>query len=212
MIQIGLSALAAAAVAALPATAVAGEPQIDPANGKFPVPFFATGGMLELRLGGLGIACSNYKAAGEVTSATTGTIESTFEKCQVPGGIACTSPGQPAGTIKFGKSVFHLVYLTDAKTVPGVLVTPPTGGVFGTSTCTGEIKGTGYMGQLESPACNTKSKTFSFSYEIDAEGKQKYRQVTGTGTSYNMLAGATEVALVSTNTWTLEQQATLTCV
>jgi len=170
---------------------------------------------MELRVGGGKFVCTDYTAAGEITSATTGSIETSFGGCKAPGGIACTSPGQPSGTIKFAKSVFHLVYLTDAKTMPGVLVTPPTGGVFTTTACTGEIKGSGYMGQLEwpAPACGAKSTTFSFVYEVDAEGKQKYRQVTGTGTSYSLLAGgSTEIALVSTNTWTLEQQATVTCV
>ena len=202
-------------VVALPAAAMAGEPQIDPSNGKFPVPLAATGGALELRYGAVKIACTNYKASGKFTSATTGTIEASFEKCTVPGpeNVACTTPGQSSGTITFSESVFHLVYLTDSKLVPGVLITPPASGVFGTSSCTGEVKGAGFMGRLESPGCSGKSKSLAFTYEVNAEGKQAYRQVTGTGTTYSMLlGGTTELTLISTSTWTLEQEATLTCV
>jgi hypothetical protein len=213
-IFLGLLVAVVSAAGTLPAAATAGEPKIDPANGAFPVPLVAAGGTLELRYSGVKITCTNYKASGKFTSATTGNIETSFENCTIPGpeNVSCNTVGLPSGTITFSESVFHLVYLTDSKLVPGVLITPPASGVFASSSCTGEIKGTGYMGRLESPGCGGKSSSFAFTYELDAEGRQKYRQITGTGSSYNLLASTFELALLSTNTWTLQQQATLTCV
>jgi hypothetical protein len=204
------------AVAVLPAAASAGEPKIDPANGTFPVPFTATGGYMKLTNSSAIITCAGYKATGKFTSATTGSIETTFEECGNTwggGSIPCTTVGQSSGTITFSESIFHLVYLTSGKSVPGVLITPPAGGVFSNTSCVGNIEGAGYMGQLEAPSCGGKATTaFNFTYEPGAGSTQKYRQVTGTGTFYNLRYAGSETALISTNTWTLEQQATLTCV
>ena len=211
IVQLGIVAIVAVA-AALPATASAGEPQIDPATGGFPLSFAATGGAQDLRLGGSKIGCASYKASGKFTSATTGNIETSFEKCFFSGTeVACTTPGQSSGTITFSESVFHLVYLTDAKTVPGVLITPPAGGVFSNTVCTGELKGAGYMGRLESPTCGGKSATFSVIYEA-SESTQRYRRITETGAFYNLTYTFGEAALLGTNSWTLERQATLTCI
>jgi hypothetical protein len=200
--------LSLTAILAVPATAT-GEPKIFPANEKFPVSFTVYGGLLELRTG-FNVVCSSHVASGTFTSASTGVIEESFQGC-TSGWSHCTSAGQAKGTITFPESIFHLVYLTDAKSVPGVLITPPAGGVFATTVCTGAIKGAGYMGSIESACSSIGTKTYSLNYEL--EGKiQKYRQITGTGATYSLLAGSTEFPLVMTTTWTLAQQAILGCV
>jgi hypothetical protein len=212
-----LLSAALVAAAALPAAASAGEPKIDPANGTFPVPFTATGGYMKLTNSSVIVTCAGYKATGKFTSATTGSIETTFEKCGVTWGgssLPCNTVGQSSGTITFAESTFHLVYLTEGKTVPGVLITPPTGGLFSNTSCMGEVRGAGYMGSLVAPSCGKASSTFTVAYEVNASGTQKYRQVTGTGTLFNLQALGAETALISTttNSWALEQSATLTCV
>jgi hypothetical protein len=214
-LSLWLSSAALIVAAALPVTASAGEPKIDPANATFPVPFTAAGGYMKLLSSAATITCDSYKASGKFTSATTGSIETTFGNCGITifeTRFPCTTEGQSSGTITFGESTFHLVYLTSGKTVPGVLITPPASGVFSKTSCAGEIRGAGYMGRLEAPACGKAGTTFTFAYEINEPLAQKYRQVTGTGAFYNLQQSSSEAALLSTNTWTLEQEATLTCV
>lgn len=203
-------AMATATAMAAPVAAAASEPHLDPANGEFPLTFTASGGQMQLRVGLATFECTRTNTSGKFTSATTGTLKLTLEGCRIPGGSACTSPGQAAGTLAFGESVFHLVYLTDnSKTAPGVLVTAPAGGVFTTSACTGEIKGAGYMGAIEA-ACGTTALAFNVAFAATGS-TQTYRQVEATGTVYNMQSGSNEVALVQTTAWTFPQQATLTC-
>jgi hypothetical protein len=206
---------ALAVTVALPAAASAGEPKIDPAKGTFPVSFTAAGGYMKLVNASPIITCDSYKASGKFTSATTGSIETTFETCGITvlgNRYPCNTPGQSLGTITFSESTFHLVYLTSGKTVPGVLITPPANGLFSNTSCVEEIRGTGYMGLLSTPSCGKATASFNFAYELNVSGMQKYRQVTGTGTFYNLQYNGSETGLLSTNTWTLEQEATLTCV
>jgi hypothetical protein len=217
--------LALAAVSAvmfvLPAVASAGEPQIDPASGKFPLTFTSAGGASELRaVGSEPVKCTGNKGTGKYTSATTGEIELTFTGCTAFGG-QCNSSGQAAGVITTGTSVFHNVYLTDAKTTPGVLVTPPTGGVFASFSCffgfaSVSVTGNGVIGHLESPKCGAKQKTATLNFTATG-ASQTYKQNTLTGTVFNLKSStnggaAAEAAEVAEGTVTYAEEATLTCV
>jgi hypothetical protein len=114
----------------------------------------------------------------------------------------------------------HLVYL-DHNKKPGVLATPPASGVFAKLTCFGglvtiEVKGNGVLGEITSPKCGGTSKTGTVVTEATSHGTQKYRQVEGTGTFYDMSVslngGSFETAAT---TWLVNgtsiESSTLTC-
>jgi hypothetical protein len=215
----------ALALAALPAVASAGEPQVDPASGKFPLTFTSSGGFSELRATNEPeIKCQSNTGSGKYTSSTTGEISLTFKECTTsffgfP--VSCNSSGAASGIINTNASVFHTTYLTDAKTTPGVLVTPPTSGVFATIICgsfaTIEVKGNGIIGHLESPKCGEKKKTATLNFSATG-ASQTFKQVTGTGTAFNLKSrtesNGTEVEAseVAEGTVTFAEEATLTCV
>jgi hypothetical protein len=217
--------LAALAFAVLPGTALAGEPRIDPASGKFPLAFSMAGGHAEFRATGEpAITCTSSSGSGQYTTATTFTIHIVWHSCSTsffgfP--VACNSAGQPSGTTTVHIAVSHNVYLTDAKTNPGVLMTPPTGGVYTTITCGGfasiEVKGNGIIGEMSAPKCGATSKTATVSFAATG-ASQTFKRVTATGTEYSLTAttesngSTTTAADVGEGTITFAENATLTCV
>lgn len=215
----------ALALAALPAMASAGEPQVDPASGKFPLTFTSTGGFSELRAANEPeIKCESNSGSGKYTTSTTGEFSLTFKGCTTsffgfP--VSCNTAGK-AGEIVTNTSVFHNTYLTDAKTTPGILVTSPTSGVFATIICgsfaTIEVKGNGILGHLESPKCGEKKKTATLNFAATGSS-QNFKKVTATGTTEYSLkskteGGSTEAAAAeqAEGTVTYAEEATLTCV
>lgn len=217
LLSLGVLALV---FAALPAVASAGEPVIDAK--AFPLKFTSTGNHAELRAANEPtITCTANKGEGEYTSSTTGKITLTFTGCkETVFGASCTSTGLTTGTIKTGTSVFHNTYLTDAKTTPGVLVTPPTGGVFATFSCglfTVTVEGNGIIGHLESPKCGATSNTGTLNFTATGSA-QTFKKVTGTGTEFSLTSktgtSGTPVtaAEVAEGTVTFAEAVTLTCV
>jgi hypothetical protein len=226
MMLLALAAVSAA-MFALPAVASAGSPVVDPASGKFPLTFTSAGGHSELRATGEpAITCTSNSGTGKYTTGTTGEIGLTFHGCTTsffgfP--VSCNSSGQASGTIKTATSVFHTTYVTDAKTKPGVLVTPPTtapAGVFTTIICGGfaniEVKGNGIIGELTAPGCGGVSKTATLNFTATG-AVQNLKKVTATGTEFSLNSvtegGSTVAAAeVAEGTVTYTENATLTCV
>jgi len=220
----GVAVLVALALAALPSAASAGEPRIDPASGKFPINFTMSGGHAEFRASGEpAITCTSSTGSGQFTTSTTFTVHILWHGCSTsffgfP--VACNSAGQPSGTTTAHIPVAHLVYVTDAKTTPGVLMTPPTSGVFTTLICGGfasiEVKGNGVVGEITAPKCGSTSKTATVSFAATG-ASQNLKRVTATGTEYSLLAateGGSSVAAaeVGEGTITFAENVTLTCV
>ena len=166
------------------------------------------------------ITCTANTGTGKYISRTTGEITLTFTGCKENVfGSSCTSNGLATGTIKTGTSVFHNVYLTDSKTTPGVLITPPASGVFTTVSCGLfglTVTGNGIIGHVESPKCGAASPTTTQNFSATGT-VQTFRQVTGTGATYS-LASTTSggspatSAMVAGNTWSFPESITLTCV
>lgn len=210
---------------AVPGVASAGEPVVDPASGKFPLTATGTGGQGELRVANEpGITCTSDSGSGKLTTGTTGELSLTFKGCTTsffgfP--VSCNSSGGASGEIRTNSFVVHSTYLTDAKTTPGVLGTPPTGGVFATIICgsfaTIEIKGNGIIGHLESPKCGEKRTTATLNFSATGSS-QTYKQVTGTGTAFNLKSRTesngteAEAAIVCVSVITFSEAVTLTCV
>jgi hypothetical protein len=221
-----LSLAVSAVMFALPAVASAGEPQVDSKllNESRSLSFTTAGGASELRATGEpSIACTSNSGNGKYNTKTTGEFELTFKGCTTsffgfP--VECHSTGQANNVITTGTSVFHNIYLTDAKTTPGILVTPPSGGIFTTITCAGlqgiTIGGPGIIGHLESPKCGASSTTGTLNFQATGSS-QTYKKVTATGTEYGLNAttvNGTPVPAgeVAEGTITFSEAITLTCV
>jgi hypothetical protein len=214
--------LAVVAFGSLAQQAIAATPEGDPAGGKFPVSATATSGASALSLAsGLTLSCTSGTGAGQATTKTTGEGTYALHGCKESTfGTSCTTAGQPAGTIKLETMTMHLVYL-DHNKKPGVLGTPPPSGVFAKVTCGGglvvvEVKGNGVLGEITAPKCGVSSKTSTVVMASTAHGTQKYRQVEGTGTQYDMIASMNGGAwqTVATDwiiTGTSLESSTLTC-
>jgi len=219
LLALGLLALV---FAAMPAMASAGAWELD--SKSLPLHFTTSGGHSELRASGEPtITCTSNHGTGKYTTKTTGDIELTFEGCTGNLGFLhpeCHSSGQANGVITTAESEFHNIYLTDAKTTPGVLVTPPSSGVFATIVCAGfsviQVKGNGVIGHLESPKCGASSTSGILNFTATGSA-QTYKQSTATGTSYNLTStteggSPVEASEVAKGTASYEESVTVTCV
>jgi len=211
-----LSLLASAL--AVPPLASAGAPEIDAK--VLPLAFTVKGTHNEMRpASGPPITCTSSEGTGRYTTKTTGELTLTLRGCREKiFGSECHSAGQASGVIKTETSVFHNIYVTDAKTTPGVLFTPPVGGVLTVISCLDEItiSGNGFIGHLVSPKCGVSSKAFTLNFTATGV-TQNFRQITGTGTVYNLTAttsgsSTTSYAEVADRTISFLEEITLTCV
>lgn len=208
------TALAALAFAALPAVASAGEPEVE-CNNTACGAFTIAGGPAELaRAAGPKINCGSVTGTGSYTTKTTGTIKLTFHTCKES--IFSTSCGT-SGTITTNELTFHNIYLTDSKTTPGVLIT----GVNVTFTCpsvfthvavTGDV-----IGHLESACTKHPGNPLLLNFEKTTNGNQKYKHITGTGTTYDLDSSVNGDAFgtasqTGTGKVTLKEAPTVTCV
>lgn len=191
------------------------------------MPATATFSSGESRIGladGTTISCTSGTGQGEATSKTTGTVSYRLHGCKEQATIfhfACTSAGEPTGTIQLATVVTHAVYLDEAHTRPGALATPPASGVWAKFTCAGgfstvEVKGNGILGEVTSPKCGETSKTGTGKTETKSHGVQTVQQVEETGTSYHLEASLGGGAFQSAGTtWsvtgTANQNVTFTC-
>jgi hypothetical protein len=192
MMLLGLSAVVAAAFAALPAVASAGTPTVTCAGAACGA--FTSHGNTVSALStesGTTVTCTSNSGTGNYTSTTTGTIQLTFHGCKTPTffNTACTTPGQTSGTIKTGVSVFHNIYIEPNKTTPGVLITQPAGAPYTTFNCAGflhvEVTGS-IIGHLESPACGGSSNVHKLNFVATAHGQQQFKQITTSGTAFDL--------------------------
>jgi hypothetical protein len=221
-----LLALILFAVGALPSASWAGAPELDSkllTEGK-PVSFTTSGTISEwLAINEPKLTCTASKGSGKYTTKTTGEVSFTYSGCTEELGSLhpeCHTSGQASGVIATGTSVFHSVYLTDAKNTPGILITPPSSGIYLTTTCGGfgntEVKGNGYIGDLSSPKCGGTSTTTNFSFSA-TNGDPTYKQNTATGTLYDLTSttgGGSTTTAARLELWaaTFAEAITVTCV
>jgi hypothetical protein len=219
MMLLALSAVAALALAALPALASAATPLTDTSTGKT-VNFTGTSGASQLRsIFGTVNCTSDHNSGTFNNNSSTGTVEITFTGCTGPFGEECENKGVGTGEITTGTSVTHLVYIKGGVKTVGVLVTPPSGGVYASFTChtglgpvTVTVTGNGIIGHMSAPKCGETSSKFTITFE--AEGRtQKYREVEGENTVYSLSQGGGAAAQTGTENGTISGGATstLTC-
>lgn len=214
LMLLAAGALTALAFAALPAVASAGSPEVE-CSGVACGAFTVSGGAAELaKTSGPKVNCTSVTGSGNYTSKTGGSIKLVFHGCTESAfGSSCGS----GGTITTNTMTFDNTYLTDNKTTPGVLVT----GANVTFTCFGglvhnQVTGS-VMGHLETGCTQHPGNPLLLNFEKVTDGHQKYMQVTGTGTKFDLDSslngGAFETASqTGTGKVTLKEAPTVTCV
>jgi hypothetical protein len=223
LLALGLLALV---FAAMPAAASAGTPEVDSKllNEGKALSFTSSGGTSELKANSEPtVTCTSNHGTGQYTNKTTGTITLTFTGCTSLFGLECHTAGQEKGVITTGTSVFHNVYLTDAKTTPGVLVTQPTSGPYTTFACAGfgatvTVRGN-VIGDLSAPKCGATSSTGTLSFTA-TNAVQTYKSPTATTVNgiYNLTSetgtSGTQVEASETATGEVKynEAVTVTCV
>jgi hypothetical protein len=202
-----VASLALSALVAASASALSFAPEKDQ--------FTAQGGAITITDSGSTYGCagsSTGSTPGIFSTGTSGSVTLTLKGCTLSGGIACTGPGQAAGTIVTSNLSIKPVYLDAAKTRYGLLLSPPAGKAFAAFTCWGvPVTWTGSLiGEITSPALNVSSKTFVLSFAASAQGVQRDQQIEGAGTSYHLsqtMGGSTrEMAIATQETLTFEKE------
>jgi hypothetical protein len=204
-----LAAVACVAMFALPAVASANVWHIDKA-----VSFTGTGpgGVLK---GGTEVKCTSTTVTGNYTTTTAGTVEFTFHGCTGPFNAACTTSGQPSGTITTTELPFHNAVVSGT---PGILLTPNAAtGVFAHFSCFGipvTVHGNGILGTTNK-ACGSSSATATIDFNV-VEGAQEHTE--WTGTKYGLTSttgGGSSVAATEEAEGTIEfaggEARTITC-
>lgn len=113
--------------------------------------------------------CTSGKEAGELTSASGGTLSVSYSDCRATGGLAgpCNTPGQKSGTVVSEALASRLVWLNEGESEAGVAVTAAkAGGPVTTVQCaagaeTAELLGT-MIARLTPTAEASKSETIAF--------------------------------------------------
>ncbi|HVD39470.1 MAG TPA: hypothetical protein VNC16_00505 [Solirubrobacterales bacterium] len=198
LMLLAAAALSALALAVLPTLASAEEYE---AHCRWPsglpksvCEYSITGGFAELSdTSGLRIHCKTVGGTGQLTSTTsTGTAILQFKECtDFVFGTECNNQG--AGTKQINTNTFtsHLVNIDPTPiTTPGILLTAvnvtfscPAIGVK--KTVTGNI-----IGHMINPGavCNKEVSTFEMNFQKAANGQQTVKQVTTTGTIFDLIS------------------------
>jgi hypothetical protein len=182
--------LSALAFAALPAVASAGEfTATCGAGATCAGTIEGTGNTQFTDTTGLAVTCTQTTGTTSQTSGSpTGSAQFLFHGCSaIPG--ECHSTGQPAGTITTNAMVTHLIYIDPNKTTPGVLLTSANvtftcPGVFPiTKTVTGNI-----IGHITNPECGVARTNHTTTFSKTGAGQQTFKQVTTTGTIFDLVS------------------------
>ena len=213
-----LVAVSAAAIA-LPAAAIAAEEDV-------PVHLVGVGLNQARLIDGVGnaeltgsfgtIKATSWAGSASFESTTTGTLELTL-KGVTAGGTACTTEGQPSGTITTTELPFHLVTVEDSvthATGPGILITPNPVTKVGAHFVCGFLKFTiegSLIGTITSPECGKSSSNVTLSLSSSSTGVQTHKTVVGTTTEYSWTQGGSPVSLDAEGTITLGTEAKLEC-
>jgi hypothetical protein len=150
------------------------------------------------------ITCKKSSGTATFVSTTTGTFRQTFQECHEPFGGTCTTEGKPVGTIETTLLPFHLatvVHRSTGAVGPGILVTPagevPTGH-FASFSCpivgARKVEGTGLIGTITKPACNTTGNEATISFTAASQAVQTHTTLANTPNSHYSLHQSAEIA------------------
>jgi hypothetical protein len=220
-------ALTALAFTALPGAASAKETKLD--CEFLPCTFTIAGGVttFSVKPSGDTLSCTSVTGSGSVATkeATTFSVSLKYHGCKETNffGFACTTPGQPSGTIvPTANMVGHIVALPGTVNENGVLFTDikttfTCAGGFAATTVTGNV-----IGENEAKCGAAPSPIQKLNFAVPSHGNQAI--TTWTGKTFNLLymtnhpttptvGGAYETEAQSgTTTLTWNQKVQVTCV
>jgi len=198
---------------ALPAVASAGEWEVDPAGVTFTPGSNSGLNSVLTTNNNETVTCEGSTGSGayNALSHTTGTIELTFTGCRESiFGTTCSNT-TTAGRITTTKATLTNEYLTDDKKTPGVTIKGTgTEEHLATFTCDFggvKLKVTGtVMGAFEANECGTNSTVHKLEFNSPTHGNQQYKQITGTGTNYDLTSEVNILGTVNNRTLSLTTQ------
>ena len=223
-----VGALAALVFTALPGAASAKETALK--CEKTPCTFTVAGGVTTIStVGGDTITCTSVTGSGEAINlvnleTTTSKVSLKYHGCKETTTVfkfACTSPGQPSGTITSNAMTGHTVALPGTANENGVLLTDAKttftcAGGFARTTVTGNI-----IGEFETKCGAAASTTQKLNFEATGHGTQAIKTWTGAtfdlilATNHNetpaVTSGYETAAKVGTTTLTWNQNVQKTC-
>jgi hypothetical protein len=228
MMLLAAGALAALAITALPGAASAKETALK--CEKSPCTFTVAGGATTISaVGGDTISCTSVTGSGEAINlvnneTTTSKVSLKYHGCKETATafkFACTSPGQPSGTITSNTMTAHTVALPGTASENGILLTDAKttftcAGGFARTTVTGNI-----IGENEAKCGVAASNTQRWNFAATSHGNQAIKTWTGLtfdlilATNHNETPTATSgyetAAKVGTTTLTWNQNVQKTC-
>jgi hypothetical protein len=173
-------ALIAIALGVVPSVASAGEPILHCEKTPCEFSVQSTGNSTLSSGTGATVLCTAITGSGsmDTVTGTTGKVTLTTHGCKEQDSgfqFACSSAGQPSGTIKTNTMVIHNISIESS--TPGILLT----GVSWTYTCVGgfalETVTGSLIGHVES-ACGVPNKQSKLFFEVSGFGQQKYKTTT----------------------------------
>jgi len=180
------AALAALFVAALPIAAYAGEFTADCGTGPTCTGTVeGTGNFVFSDSQGLIWFCPSFIGTMSFTSgSSTGSLQLQLQGCVDPYfQFKCNGNGVATSN----SMVTHNVYLEANHSTPGLLITGASLTIscvspLGARTFTGDV-----VSHIENPDCNASKTNHTFALERTSVGQQKYRQVTTTGSIFDLM-------------------------
>jgi hypothetical protein len=134
---------------------------------------------------GISWQCPSFTGNMSISSgSSTGSIQLLLHGCTSPPfELQCGE----AGTITSNSMVTHNIYIDPNHSTPGVLVTGVNlimscPGVIGLRTFTGNV-----IGHFENPECGVAKAHHTFTLERTGAGQQRFKQVTTTGTIFDLI-------------------------
>ncbi len=154
-------------------------------------PFSVTGSGGSLTWTGIVISCTSTTGVGSFSTTTEGKVSLVLHECRHPL-FACTTPGQPSGTVAFSAKFDAIMVATNK---PGILLTPEgstelTPGVklFWEMSCFGPIYGRGFIGTISLPSCGVASSVGTVSFASSVGGHQE--DMVYTGNTFDLMTGS----------------------
>jgi hypothetical protein len=184
-------ALAILALAAYPTVASAGEFTADCSSGATCSGTIAGSAAAISNSAGETISCTSISGSASLTSGTsTITVSLVAHGCRETitfFKFSCNTVGQPSGTISTGPLVGHSVYVESDRSITGIVITNVnvtfTCAGFADKTITGNI-----LAGTPNPQCGVFKSSVSGTLETTAHGTQQYKQVTTTGTVFDLIS------------------------
>jgi hypothetical protein len=216
MMLLALSAISAV-MFVLPAAASANPPAHIEGLKTLTFEVHATAGSLSTTSGET-VKCTTTTGSGKLETTTTGSFSLIFHGCTTEtifGTVSCTThtPAQPTGTIATTELKFHLFSGATATARPFILVTPnETTKTFAHFTCAGvnkTVEGTGLIGTITAPACDTSSNKATLDFNATAHGIKEHSSLTGV--NYTFTSNGTTAAMDTTPTITFKESGFLNC-